>query len=111
LPALLFIIVPKGFFPVQDTGVIIGVTEAPQTISFQGLAERQQALAKVLLADPAVESLSSFIGVDGTNVTANSGRLLINLKPLAVRGLSATEVIRRLAPSLREVGGIGIYLQ
>jgi multidrug efflux pump len=77
--ALLFAIVPKGFFPVQDTGLITGVTEAPQTISFAGLVERQQALVKALVVDPAVESLSSFVGVDGTNVTPNSGRLQINL--------------------------------
>src|SRR4029450_6376460 len=111
LPALLFIIVPKGFFPVQDTGVIIGVTEAPQTISFQGLAERQQALAKVLLADPAVESLSSFIGVDGTNVTANSGRLLINLKPIDQRRDDVSTIIRRLQSRASSVDGIALYMQ
>src|SRR4029450_8256084 len=96
LPAVLFIIVPKGFFPVQDTGVIIGVTEAPQTISFQGLAERQQALATALLADPAIASLSSFVGVDGTNATANSGRLQINLKPIGQRREHVSTIIRRL---------------
>ena len=73
--------IPKGFFPVQDTGVIQGISEAPQSISFAAMAERQQALAKAILEDPAVESLSSFIGVDGTNTTLNSGRMLINLKP------------------------------
>ena len=78
----LYIIVPKGFFPVQDTGVILGISEAPQTISFTAMAQRQQALAQVILKDPQVESLSSFIGVDGTNTTLNSGRIQINLKPL-----------------------------
>ena len=82
LTVLLYIVVPKGFFPVQDTGVILGISEAPQSISFAAMAERQQALARVILKDPAVESLSSFIGVDGTNTTLNSGRILINLKPL-----------------------------
>src|SRR5213079_1940945 len=81
LTAWLYIFIPKGFFPVQDTGVIQGISEAPQTISFAAMAERQQALAAAVLEDPAVESLSSFIGVDGTNATLNSGRMLINLKP------------------------------
>jgi multidrug efflux pump len=92
----LFYVVPKGFFPVQDTGVILGVTEAPQTVSFEGLAERQQALVRILLQDPAVESISSFIGVDGTNVTPNSGRVQINLKPLAERRTDVSTIIRRL---------------
>ena len=83
---LLYIIVPKGFFPVQDTGIIQGISEAPESISFPAMAERQQELTKVILQDPAVESLSSFIGVDGTNTTLNSGRILINLKPLEDRG-------------------------
>ena len=82
LTIILYIIVPKGFFPVQDTGIIQGISEAPQSISFPAMAERQQELAQVILQDPAVESLSSFIGVDGTNTTLNSGRILINLKPL-----------------------------
>ena len=90
----LFYIVPKGFFPVQDTGIILGISEAPQQISFQAMGERQQQLAQVILQDPAVESLSSFIGIDGTNVTMNSGRIQINLKPLRDRTVSATEVIR-----------------
>ena len=77
--------IPKGFFPVQDTGVILGISEAPQSVSFAAMAERQQALARVILKDPAVESLSSFIGIDGTNTTLNSGRIQINLKPLAER--------------------------
>ena len=89
---LLYVVVPKGFFPVQDTGVILGISEAPQSISFAAMAERQQALARVILQDPAVESLSSFIGVDGTNTTLNSGRIQINLKPL---GGAADERQRR----------------
>ena len=100
LTIVLYMIVPKGFFPVQDTGVILGVSEAPQTISFAAMAERQQALADVILKDPAVESLSSFIGVDGTNTTLNSGRIQINLKPLEQRTISASDVIRRLQPEL-----------
>ena len=84
LTVLLYLVVPKGFFPLQDTGVIQGISEAPQSVSFAAMAERQQALAHVILEDPAVESLSSFIGVDGTNTTLNSGRMLINLKPHAV---------------------------
>ena len=111
LTAWLYIIVPKGFFPVQDTGVIQGISEAPQTISFPAMAERQQALAQVILKDPAVESLSSFIGADGINTTLNSGRILINLKPLAERKISATDVMRRLQPALANVDGIGLYMQ
>ena len=110
LTVLLYIIVPKGFFPVQDTGMIIGISEAPQSISFSAMAERQQALAKVILQDPAVESLSSFIGVDGTNVTLNSGRMMINLIPKNKRDLDASGVIRRLQARLAEAGGIGISL-
>jgi multidrug efflux pump len=108
---LLYVIVPKGFFPVQDTGVILGVSEAPQTASFAAMADRQQALAAVILRDPAVESLSSFIGVDGINATVNSGRIQINLKPLEERGASATDVIRRLEPQLAPVGGITLFMQ
>jgi multidrug efflux pump len=108
---LLYVFIPKGFFPVQDTGVILGISEAPQSISFPAMAQRQQALAHVILKDPAVESLSSFIGVDGTNTTLNSGRILINLKPLARRGVSASDVIRRLQPRLAEVEGIGLFMQ
>src|SRR5262249_15043492 len=81
LTVVLFVVVPKGFFPIQDTGAILGISEAPQSISFPAMAERQRALARVILKDPAVESLSSFIGIDGTNVTLNSGRILVNLKP------------------------------
>jgi multidrug efflux pump len=108
---LLYLFIPKGFFPIQDTGVILGVSEAPQDVSFTAMAERQQALAQVLLKDPAVESLSSFIGVDGTNTTINTGRLQINLKPLADRGISASDLIRRLAPKVAGVGGITLYMQ
>jgi multidrug efflux pump len=108
---MLYIVVPKGFFPVQDTGVIQGISEAPQSISFPAMAMRQQALAGVILKDPAVESLSSFIGVDGTNVTLNSGRILNNLKPLAQRQVSASEVIRRLQPELAKVAGITLFMQ
>src|SRR5262249_30344260 len=107
----LFYAVPKGFFPVQDTGVIIGVTEAPQTVSFQGLAGRQQALVKLLLEDPAVESISSFIGVDGTNVTPNSGRVQINLKPLADRDADVSTIIRRLQAKVADLPGIALYMQ
>ncbi len=107
----LYVIVPKGFFPVQDTGVILGISEAPQNVSFEAMAERQRALHKVILQDPAVESLSSFIGIDGTNTTLNSGRIQINLKPLEERHESATEVIRRLQPQLADVDGITLYLQ
>jgi multidrug efflux pump len=108
---LLYVIVPKGFFPPQDTGVILGVSEAPQTISFQGMSERQQALARVILQDPAVESLSSFIGVDGTNTTVNSGRIQINLKPLEERKISAGDIIARLQPELSKVSGITLFMQ
>jgi len=111
LTVLLYLAVPKGFFPVQDTGVIQGISEAPQSVSFAAMAARQQALARVILQDPAVESLSSFIGVDGTNVTLNSGRMLINLKPLGERRVHASEVIRRLAPELAKVPGITLYMQ
>src|SRR5207237_116997 len=111
LTVLLYFIVPKGFFPVQDTGVILGITEAPQSISFPAMAERQRSLAHAILQDPAVASLSSFIGVDGTNVTLNSGRMLINLKPLSDRGIRATDVIRRLQQAAAQVAGITLYMQ
>jgi multidrug efflux pump len=107
----LFLIIPKGFFPVQDTGVILGVSEAAQSVSFSAMSELQQTMAKKILEDPAVESLSSFIGVDGTNTTVNAGRIQINLKPLETRKLNATEVIRRLSPKLAEVDGIQLYMQ
>jgi multidrug efflux pump len=111
LTVILYVVIPKGFFPVQDTGAIQGITEAPQTISFAAMADRQQALAKVVLADPAVASLTSFIGVDGTNATLNAGRMLINLKPRGQRSASASDVIRRLQPKLAEVPGIALYMQ
>jgi len=110
ITVLLYIVVPKGFFPVQDTGVIQGISEAPQSISFAAMAERQQALARVILEDPAVESLSSFIGVDGTNTTLNSGRLLINLKPHSERP-GAADVMRRLQERLAKLEGITLYMQ
>jgi multidrug efflux pump len=110
LTIVLYVFIPKGLFPVQDTGVILGISEAPQSVSFPAMAERQQALARVILKDPAIAGLSSFIGVDGTNVTLNSGRLLITLKPLAER-VGVTEVIDRLRPALSEVAGIALYLQ
>ena len=108
---LLFVVVPKGFFPVQDTGVILGISEAPQTVSFRSMAERQQKLVDVLLYDPAVDNVSSFIGVDGTNTTLNSGRIQINLKPLEDRGISASDVIHRLQPKVDAVDGIQLFLQ
>ena len=111
LTVVLYIWVPKGFFPPQDTGLIQGISEAPQSISFDAMAQRQQALAKAVLNDPAVASVTSFIGVDGTNATLNSGRMLINLKPLKARGLHATEVIRRMQPELARVEGIELFMQ
>jgi multidrug efflux pump len=111
MTVFLYIIVPKGFFPVQDTGIILGISEAPQSISFEAMAERQQALARVILKDPAVESLSTFIVVDGTTITLNSGRVLINLKPLSERRLSASDVIRRLQPKLAHLEGITLFMQ
>ena len=111
LTVVLYVIVPKGFFPVQDTGVIQGISEAAQNISFSAMAEKQQELARVILKDGAVESLSSFIGVDGINSTLNSGRILISLKPLAQRKVSATEVMRRLQPELARVEGITLFMQ
>ena len=111
LTVLLYVIVPKGFFPVQDTGVILGISEAPQWISFPAMAERQRALAKLILQDPAVESLSSFIGVDGTNSTLNSGRILVNLKPLEERRVSASDIVRRLQPKLADLQGIKLFMQ
>ena len=111
LTTYMYIIVPKGFFPVQDTGVILAITEAPQTVSFESMADRQKALAKVVLEDPDVESLSSFIGIDGTNTTLNSGRIQINLKDREQRKTSATEIIQRLQPKLARVEGIQAYLQ
>ncbi|MDR6178440.1 MULTISPECIES: multidrug efflux RND transporter permease subunit [unclassified Pseudomonas] len=111
LTAVLYLLVPKGFFPAQDTGSIQGITEAPQSISFRGMSERQQALAEVVLQDPAVASLSSYIGVDGDNVTLNSGRMQINLKPQGERDVTAQEVIDRLRPAVAKVVGITLYMQ
>jgi len=111
LTVWLFVIVPKGFFPVQDTGVLLGVSEAPQDVSFASMTERQQSLAAEILKDPAVASLSSFIGIDGTNTTLNSGRIQINLKPLDERKTFATDVIRRLQPRLARIPGITLFLQ
>jgi multidrug efflux pump len=111
LTVFLYIIIPKGFFPVQDTGVIQGISQAPPTIGSKAMAQKQQQLANVILADPAVESLSSFIGADGTNITTNSGRMSINLKPLEQRDLNASDVIRRLQNKLSEVQGIQLFMQ
>jgi multidrug efflux pump len=111
LTAYLFVIIPKGFFPVQDTGEILGISEAPQSVSFEAMEQRQQALTAVILKDPAVEDLSSFIGVDGTNTTINSGRIQINLKPLEERKISASDVIRRLQSKLSRVEGITLFMQ
>ena len=111
LTIVLYIIVPKGFFPVQDTGIIQGFSQAPESISFAAMSQRQQQLASVILKDPAVQNLSSFIGVDGTNTTLNSGRILITLKPLGDRKLSASDVIQRMQPNLEKVEGITLYMQ
>ena len=111
LTVFLYIIIPKGFFPVQDTGVIQGISQAPPNVSFQAMEDKQQQLAEVILQDPAVQSLSSFIGADGTNTTLNSGRFSINLKPLDQRDLSASDVIRRLQRKLRDVQGIQLFMQ
>ena len=111
LTVFLYIIIPKGFFPVQDTGVIQGISQAPESISFEAMAQRQQELDKVILQDPAVQSLSSFIGADGTNTTLNSGRISINLKPHSERNLSASQVMRRLSSSLAKVNGIQLFMQ
>jgi len=111
LTVFLYIIIPKGFFPVQDTGVIQGISQAPQTIGSKAMAKKQLELAKAVLADPAVESLSSFIGADGTNTTANSGRMSINLKPLDQRKMNASDVIRRLNSSVNQVQGIQLFME
>jgi multidrug efflux pump len=111
LTAWLYIVVPKGFFPVQDTGLIQGISEAPQSISFAAMATRQQSLAEVILKDPDVESLSSFIGVDGTNITLNSGRFLINLKGHDKRTANVTQIIDRINAAVAPVPGILLYMQ
>ncbi len=106
-----YIEIPKGFFPTQDTGIIQGITQAPESISFPAMSHKQQQLSDVLLKDPAVASLSSFIGADGTNSTLNSGRIQINLKPLAERDITASEVIARLQKHVDQIPGIHLYLQ
>jgi multidrug efflux pump len=111
LTILLYIDIPKGFFPTQDTGIIQGITQASPSISFAEMEDRQQQIAKVLLEDPAVQGISSFIGADGTNTTLNSGRVQIDLKPLEDRKISATEVIDRLSPKLEKIAGIKLYMQ
>jgi len=112
LTIYLYNVVPKGFFPVQDTGSILGISQAPETVSFSAMARRQQDLAQVIRQDPAVENLTSFIGADGVNTTMNSGRIQITLKPLEEReGVSAVDVIRRLGPKLQQVPGIELYMQ
>jgi len=110
LTVFLYIIIPKGFFPVQDTGVIQGISQAPPATGSMAMARKQQDLAKVILEDPAVESLSSFIGADGVNTTTNSGRMSINLKPLEERKISASDVIRRLDSKLEQVQGIHLFM-
>jgi len=111
LTIALYVVVPKGFFPVQDTGVILGVSQAPEGVSFEAMADRQQALTAVILKDPDVESLSSFIGVDGSNMTPNSGRIQINLKPRDERAHDASYIIRRISSALEHVEGITLYMQ
>ena len=111
LTVYLFYEIPKGFFPIQDTGVIQGITEASQSISFPEMSRLQEQVAVPILKDPAVESLSSFIGIDGTNTTLNSGRIQINLKPLGQRNETASQVIRRLQPQVDRVSGITLYMQ
>jgi multidrug efflux pump len=111
LTVCLYIVIPKGFFPVQDTGEIQGITEADQSISFQEMSRLQQRLAAVILQDPAVENLSSFIGVDNTNTTLNAGRIQINLKPIEQRKISASDIIRRLNSKVGGIDGIVLYMQ
>ena len=111
LTVFLYIIIPKGFFPVQDTGVIQGISQAPPTIGSKAMAEKQQELTKAVLDDPAVESVSSFIGADGTNTTTNSGRMSINLKPLDQRKINATSLIRRLTSRVNQVQGITLFME
>ena len=111
LTVFLYIVIPKGFFPVQDTGVIQGISQAPPAISSQAMAKKQLELTKAVLDDPAVESVSSFIGADGTNVTTNSGRMSINLKPLDQRKISASDLIRRLNSRVNQVQGIQLFME
>jgi len=107
----LYVLIPKGFFPLQDTGVILGITEGPQSVSFSAMSDRQQTMARAILEEPAVESLTSFIGVDGINTTLNSGRMYINLKPLQERSGDACEIIRRLEARVATVEGLTLHLQ
>jgi multidrug efflux pump len=111
LTLFLYVVVPKGFFPVQDTGAILGISEASQTVSFTAMADLQQQLSKIILQEPDVANVSSFIGVDGTNTTINSGRIQINLRPRDDRNVTASEIIRRLQPKLAQVQGITLYMQ
>ena len=111
LTIFLYIIIPKGFFPVQDTGVIQGISQAPPAISSKAMAEKQLEITKAVMGDPAVESVSSFIGADGTNTTTNSGRMSINLKPLAQRKISASDLIRRLKSRVSQVQGIQLFME
>jgi len=110
LTVFLYTIIPKGFFPVQDTGVIQGISQASPTIGSTAMAGKQQELAKEILEDPAVVSVSSFIGADGTNVTTNSGRMSINLKPIGERNITASDLIRRLKTRLDRVEGIQLFM-
>jgi multidrug efflux pump len=111
LTVYLYIVIPKGFFPVQDTGEIQGFTQADESVSFNEMSRLQQQVASIVLKDPAVENLSSFIGVDGVNSTVNTGRIQINLKPIEERGINASDVIRRLTNSLSGVEGMVLYMQ
>jgi multidrug efflux pump len=111
LTVLLYVLIPKGFFPVQDTGLIQVITEGPQSASYEAMVNRQQALAGEILKDPAVVSLSSFVGVDGSNTTLNTGRMLVNLVAKEQRSDSAAGVIRRLNGELAGVPGISAYMQ
>ena len=111
LTLYMYVVVPKGFFPVQDTGSILGISEAPESTSFEGMSEKQRQLARVILQDPDVVSLSSFIGVDGTNMTPNAGRYQINLKPREERSADVTQIIRRIADQTQSVEGIQLYMQ
>ena len=108
---LLYIFIPKGFFPIQDTGLIQGISQAPASISFAAMSERQQLIAKQIAQDPAIDTISAFIGVDGINTTLNSGRFLISLKPQSQRDVSASELIARLRPALAELNGISVFMQ
>jgi multidrug efflux pump len=111
LTLYMYVVVPKGFFPVQDTGVILGISQAPETTSFEGMAQKQRELARAILQDPEVVSLSSFIGVDGTNMTPNSGRIQINLKPRDERSDDVTQIIRRISDNVQSVEGIQLFMQ